>query len=118
MVNTPLVQRSLVMTAADWKTALKAAGTETAQFMTSQIREDLLAEGLDSRMVAKVRYRFFNNKFEIKMPPKVDKAVKDLNFGSSTKPPTGVLQKFENRTQEAEKFLSQRAVAYMAGGKK
>jgi hypothetical protein len=86
--------------------------------MTSQIREDLLAEGLDSRMVAKVRYRFFNNKFEIKMPPKVDKAVKDLNFGSSTKPPTGVLQKFENRTQEAEKFLSQRAVAYMAGGKK
>jgi hypothetical protein len=106
------------MTATDWKTALKAAGDETAQFMTSQIREDLLAEGLDSRMVAKVRYRFFNNKFEIKMPPKVNKAVKELNFGSSTKPPTGVLQKFENRTQEAEKFLSQRAVAYMAGGKK
>ena len=118
MVNTPLVQRSLVMTAADWKTALTAAGTETAQFMTSQIRESLLAEGLNSRMVAKVSYRFVNNKFEIKMPPKVDKAVKELNFGSSTKPPTGVLQKFENRTQEAEKFLSQRAVAYMAGDKK
>ena len=118
MVNTPLVQRSHVMTAVDWKTALKAAGAETAQFMTSQIREDLLAEGLDSRMVAKVRYRFFNNKFEIKMPKKVDKAVKELEFGSSTKPPSAVLRKFENRTQEAEKFLSQRAVAYMAGGKK
>ena len=106
------------MTATDWKTALKAAGSETAQFMTTQIREDLLAEGLDARMVAKVRYRFFNNKFEIKMPKKVDKAVKELEFGSSTKPPSAVLRKFANRTQEAEKFLSQRAVAYMAGGKK
>lgn len=106
------------MTAADWKTALKAAGSETAQFMTSQIREDLLSEGLSSRMVARVNFRFVNNKFELKMPPKVDKAVKDLEYGSSTKPPSAVLRKFANRTQEAEKFLSQRAVAYMAGGKK
>jgi hypothetical protein len=106
------------MTAADWKTALKAAGTETAQFMTSQVREDLLAEGLDSRMVAKVRDSFLNNKFELKMPPKVDKAIKELEFGSSTKPPSAVLRKFANRTQEAEKFLSQRAVAYMAVGRK
>jgi hypothetical protein len=106
------------MTAADWKTSLKAAGAETAQFMTSQVREDLLAEGLDSRMVAKVRYRFLNNKFELIMPQKVKKAVSDLEYGSSSTPPSAVLRKFANRTQEAEKFLSQRAVAYMAGGKK
>ena len=118
MVNTPLVQRSHVMTDANWKTALQAAGTETAQFMTSQVRNDLLAEGLDSRMVARVRYRFFNNKFEIKMPPKVDKAVKELEFGSSTKPPSAVLRKFANRTQEAEKLFTQRVAVYMAGGKK
>jgi hypothetical protein len=106
------------MTAADWKTSLKAAGTETAQFMTSQVREELLAGGLDSRMVAKVRFRFFNNKFELKMPPKVKKAVETLEYGSSDKPPSAVLRKFANRTQEAEKLLTQRVAAYMAGGKK
>lgn len=106
------------MTSVDWKTALKAAGTETAQFMTSQVREDLLSEGLDSRMVKRVHFRFAGNKFELKMPDKVKKAVDTLEYGSSNTPPSAVLRKFANRTQEAEKLFTQRVAAYMAGGKK
>jgi hypothetical protein len=106
------------MTDVNWKIALKAAGAETAQLMTSQLREEMLSSGWDSRLVAKIRVRFFNNKFEVKIPSKMKNMVSTLEYGSSDTPPSAVLRKFANRTQEAEKFLSQRAVAYMAGGKK
>lgn len=105
------------MTDANWKTALKAAGADTAKLMTTQLREDMLSSGWDSRLVSKIRVRFVNNKFDISIPDKFKDAVSSLEYGSSSTPPSAVLRKFSNRTQEAEKFLSQRAVAYMGGGK-
>lgn len=90
---------------ADYQKALQQSASETAKFMTIQLRNEALASGWTPEVANSLKVVYRNNRLSVSIPKKHRKSADNWEYGTPDRQPTAAIRRFENRLEESEKFL-------------
>jgi hypothetical protein len=85
--------------------ATKSAATNTAAFMTQQLRQSALDHGWHPDVVANMEVRHTDGKFNVHVAKEYKDRAFVHEFGNEHTQPTAVVRKYGNDTKTAQKFF-------------
>ena len=97
------------------KESLTRASMETTRFMGAHLRSEVRASGWPDNVVKNLHVRHSNGAFTIHGDPKQKAEILNLEYGTPDTQPTAAMRRFNNRQQDAEKFLMARAMRHLDG---
>ena len=89
----------------NFKSALRAASHETANYMTGHLRAEAEASGWPENITRRMR---IDGSFKVHVHDSHKAEVHNLEYGTPDTQPTAAIRRFNNRTHESEKFLAGR----------
>ena len=97
------------------KESLTKASVETTRFMGAHLRSEARASGWPEKIVRNLHVRHSDGAFTIHGNPTNKAEILNLEYGTPDTQPTAAMRRFNNRQQEAEKFLVNRAMRHLDG---
>lgn len=95
--------------------ALKRAISDTAAYMTFDVRQSARAHGWSPDEAASLRVRHVDNKFQVFFEGKHSESALNREYGTEKHPPTGVARKFGNNPGKASEIFTQRLNKHLGG---
>jgi hypothetical protein len=83
--------------------------------MGAHLRSEARASGWPEKIVRNLHVRHSNGAFTIHGNPDHKTEILNLEYGTPSIQPTAAMRRFNNRQQEAEKFMLARTMQYMDG---
>ena len=77
--------------------------------MSAHLRSEARASGWPEHIVSTLHVKHSGGAFTVHAHPDYQKDVMDLEYGTPSTQPTAAIRRFNNRQQEAERFLIKRA---------
>ena len=85
--------------------AIHRASLETSRLMSAKLRTEAKASGWPAHIASSMHVQYRDGEFTVHSHPDHRNQVLDLEYGTPGNPPTAAIRRFNNRQQEAEKFL-------------
>ncbi len=95
--------------------SLNKASVETTRFMGAHLRSEARASGWPEKIVRNLHVRHSDGAFTIHGNPTHKTEILNLEYGTPDTQPTAAMRRFNNRQQEAEKFMLARTMQHMDG---
>ncbi len=95
--------------------SLNRASVETTRFMGAHLRSEARASGWPEKIVRNLHVRHSDGAFTIHGNPTHKTEILNLEYGTPDTQPTAAMRRFNNRQQEAEKFMLARTMQHMDG---
>ena len=95
--------------------SLNRASVETTRFMGAHLRSEARASGWPEKIVRNLHVRHSDGAFTIHGNPTHQTEILNLEYGTPDTHPTAAMRRFNNRQQEAEKFMLARTMQHMDG---
>jgi len=95
--------------------SLNRASVETTRFMGAHLRSEARASGWPEKIVRNLHVRHSDGAFTIHGNPTHKTEILNLEYGTPNTQPTAAMRRFNNRQQEAEKFMLARTMQHMDG---
>ena len=95
--------------------SLNRASVETTRFMGAHLRSEARASGWPEKIVKNLHVRHSDGAFTIHGNPTHKTEILNLEYGTPDTQPTAAMRRFNNRQQEAEKFMLARTMQHMDG---
>ena len=95
--------------------SLNRASVETTRFMGAHLRSEARASGWPEKIVRNLHVRHSDGVFTIHGNPTHKTEILNLEYGTPDTQPTAAMRRFNNRQQEAEKFMLARTMQHMDG---
>ena len=99
------------------KSSINKASNETTRFMSAHLRSEARASGWPEHIVSGLHVRHDKGSFTVHSHPEHHQDVMNLEYGTSSTRPNAAIRRFNNRQQEAEKFLMKRAMHHAGGSR-
>ena len=95
--------------------SLNKASMETTRYMGAHLRSEARASGWPDNIVRNLHVRHSDGAFTIHGNPTHKTEILNLEYGTPDTQPTAAMRRFNNRQQEAEKFMLARTMQHMDG---
>ena len=100
----------------DLTKAIHRAHTDTALFMTSDIRGEALKSGWSKDVVKSMRVVHRDGEYAVQFPESVAEKAWVHEYGDPDNTPTAVIRKYDTSSPRAQDFLSERFNHHLGGG--
>jgi hypothetical protein len=93
--------------------AHERATTDTALFMTADLRERARAQGWEDKVVRKLRVVHKDGQFNVRFPASVGDQAWIAEYGDPDNTPKATIRKYDTTPDTMSKFLGERFVQHM-----
>ena len=99
------------------KKSLHKSSIDTSRLMSAKLRSEAMASGWPSHIARGMHVKYNDGEFTVHSHPDHRDHVLDLEYGTPSTSPTAAIRRFNNRQNEAAKFLVHNAYKHLRGHK-